>query len=76
MMARAPGAGMDTGPSCEDTVPMGVVELGTSASQPSSCSDSWVGLDVYQDPAWVASRDGIVEGEDVKVRGEYVRSEW
>jgi hypothetical protein len=37
MIARAFGVGMETSPCCEDAEPMGVVELGTASSQPSSC---------------------------------------
>jgi hypothetical protein len=37
MIARAFGVGIETSPCCEDAEPMGVVELGTASSQPSSC---------------------------------------
>jgi hypothetical protein len=50
-MARAFGVGIETSPCCEDAVPMGVVELGTSSSQPSSCCESCLPLSVYQEPA-------------------------
>jgi hypothetical protein len=51
MMARAFGVGIVMLPCCEDVVPMGVVELGTSSSQPSSCCESCLPLSVYQEPA-------------------------
>lgn len=35
---------------------MGVVELGTAASQPSSCRERSLPLSEYQEPAWVGLR--------------------
>jgi hypothetical protein len=60
MMARALGVGIETWPCCEDAEPMGVVESGTSPSQPSSCCDRSCLLSVYQEPAWVALRVTIL----------------
>lgn len=51
MIARACGVGTEISPSFEDAVPIGVMELGTSASQPSSCCESSGPLSVYQEPA-------------------------
>lgn len=56
MIARAFEVGTETSPAWEEAVPMGVIELGTSASQPSSCCESTGPLSVYQEPAWVALR--------------------
>jgi hypothetical protein len=52
IIARAFGVGMETSPCCEDAEPIGVVELGTASSQPSSCPESCWPLSVYQEPAW------------------------
>ena len=51
MIARAFEVGTETTPACEEAVPTGVMELGTSASQPSSCCESCGPLFVYQEPA-------------------------
>jgi hypothetical protein len=66
MMARAFDVGIDTAPPCEDAVPIGVVELGTWASQWSSCWDSVAPSSVYHEPACVGSRTlgAMVAGED------------
>lgn len=56
MMALAPDTGIDTCPCCEDVVPMGLVELGTSASHPSSSCESTSPSAEYQVPACVALR--------------------
>ena len=56
MIARACGVGIETWPCCEEAEPMGVVDSGTSPSQPSSCWDRSCLLSVYQEPAWVALR--------------------
>jgi len=60
MMARASDVGTVTLPSCADLVPTGVIELGTSANQPSSCSERTGPLFVYQEPACVALRTTIL----------------
>jgi hypothetical protein len=51
MIARAFCVGTDTSPAWEEAVPIGVIELGTSASQPSSCCESVGPLSVYHEPA-------------------------
>lgn len=51
MMARASGVSIETSPSSEDAVPIGVVESGTASSQSSSCCESCCLLAVYQEPA-------------------------
>jgi hypothetical protein len=51
MIARASGVGIETSPSSEDAVPIGVVESGTASNQPSSCCESCLPLAVYHDPA-------------------------
>jgi hypothetical protein len=51
MIALALSVGIVTDPCCEDADPIGVVELGTLASHPSSCRDSVGPSSVYQDPA-------------------------
>jgi hypothetical protein len=56
MMARALGVGIATSPCCDEVAPMGVVELGTAASQPSSCCDKTWPLSEYQEPAWLDLR--------------------
>lgn len=56
IMARACGVGIETSPCCEDAVPMGVVELGTSSSQSSSCWESCLPFAVYHEPACEALR--------------------
>lgn len=56
MIARALGVGIVTWPCWDDAEPIGVVELGTAASQPSSCCDRSCPLSVYQEPAWVGLR--------------------
>jgi hypothetical protein len=56
MIARAFGVGIATSPCCEDVEPMGVVELGTASSQPSSCWESCWPLAVYHEPAWEGRR--------------------
>jgi hypothetical protein len=71
MIARASGVGIATSPSCEDAVPMGVVELGTACSQPSSCCESWLPLAVYHEPACEAARVTMMRRG--LVRREYVR---
>jgi hypothetical protein len=68
MMARAFSVGIETSPSCEDAEPMGVVDLGTASSQPSSCCESSCPLSVYQEPAWVALRVTIVGLNEFKDR--------
>jgi len=60
MIARAFGVGIETSPCSEDAVPIGVVEPGTASSQPSSCCESCLPLDVYQEPACEASRVTIL----------------
>ena len=60
MMARAFGVGIETWPCCEEAEPMGVVELGTASSQPSSCCERSCPLSVYQEPACVALRVTMV----------------
>jgi hypothetical protein len=60
MMARASDVGTATLPSCADLVPTGVIELGTSANQPSSCSERTGPLFVYHEPACVALRTTIL----------------
>lgn len=60
MMARASDVGTVTLPSCADMVPIGVIELGTSASQLSSCSERTGPLFVYHEPACVALRTTIL----------------
>jgi hypothetical protein len=50
MIARAFGVGIETSPSSEDAVPIGVVESGTASNQPSSCCESCLPLAVYHDP--------------------------
>ncbi len=37
IIARAFAVGIETGPCCEEVEPIGVLEAGTAASQPSSC---------------------------------------
>lgn len=69
-MARAFGVGIETSPCCEDAVPIGVVELGTASSQPSSCFESCWLLSVYQEPACEDLRVTIL---DVIRRREYKR---
>lgn len=62
-MARAFGVGIETSPCCDEAVPMGVVELGTASSQPSSCLESCWRLSVYQEPACEGLRvTMLVEG--------------
>lgn len=51
MIARAFGVGTVTSPSFEDAEPTGVIELGTSDSQPSSCCERSGPLFVYHEPA-------------------------
>jgi hypothetical protein len=51
MIARAFGVGMEISPCCDDAEPMGVVELGTASSQPSSWRESCWPLSVYHEPA-------------------------
>jgi hypothetical protein len=60
MIARAFSVGTETSPACEEAVATGVIELGTSASQPSSCCESNGPLSVYHEPAWVALRVTIL----------------
>lgn len=69
MMARALDVGIEIGPSCEDTVPIGVVEAGTASSQPSSWRESCDLLDVYQEPAWLASREDMLDVEKGETTG-------
>jgi hypothetical protein len=59
-MARALRAGIVTFPCCDEVAPMGVVELGTAASQPSSCCERSWPLSEYQDPAWDGLRVTIL----------------
>jgi hypothetical protein len=59
MIALAPGDGIGTGPPCDEAVPMGTVELGTASSQVLRSWFSFDLLDVYQEPAWLASRIAI-----------------
>lgn len=56
IIALAFCVGNDTSPSFEDVEPMGVVEVGTWDSQPSSCWSRVAPLPVYHDPACEASR--------------------
>jgi hypothetical protein len=60
IIARAFGVGIETSPCCDEAVPMGVVELGTASSQPSSCLESCCLLSVYQEPACEALRVTIL----------------
>lgn len=75
MIARAFGVGIDTAPPCEDSVPIGVVELGTWESQRSSSRESTASSSVYQDPAWVGWRTVGAMGAAVrkKMGGSSVR---
>lgn len=72
MMALAPGAGIATGPFCEEAVPIGVTELGTAASHVSSSWESSDLLEEYQEPACEAVRE---EGIVVKERRRLVSTE-
>lgn len=63
MMARALEVGIDTGPSCEEAVPIGVVVEGTASNHPSSCRESCDLTSEYQLPAWLASREPIMVEE-------------
>ena len=56
IIALAFCTGTKTSPSFEDVDPMGVVELGTWDSQPSSCLSRVAPSPVYHDPACEASR--------------------
>lgn len=59
-MARAFDVGTEIFPSFEEAVPIGVIELGTSANQLSSCCERRGPLSVYHEPAWVALRMTIL----------------
>jgi hypothetical protein len=77
IIARALGVGMETSPCCEDVEPIGVVELGTASSQPSSCCESCLPLSVYHEPAWLGLRVTMLSfelrnSEDMRLNGEMV----
>lgn len=56
IIALAFCTGIDVTPCFEDADPMGVVELGTFDSQPSSCCERLAPSSVYHDPACEGSR--------------------
>ena len=60
MMALAFDVGIETEPCFDEAEPIGVVELGTAASQSSSSWESREPSSVYHEPAWIALRVTIL----------------